>query len=241
MATFNKFLLENYFSFLLYWNILVIIFIFLILFILHNNSTLLKFIILIILNLFSILYLFGTYLITKNNDIESKITASSTKIKSVALPTISAIIILIFVIIIFLLNAFVKDKTHIFGFMIEQELRYFIISVSTIILLLIFIFSYLLSKLKLIYNRLNNHAKEKKYLLTPNTNINLIGYGIILLIILFSFGISKEILTEESYSTLTIYSIKTFTIVILFFFYFYSLLISNYKYILNNYYSMVNL
>ena len=240
MATFNKFLLENYFSFLLYWKILIIILIFLILFILHNNSTLLKFIILIILNLFSILYLLGTYLISINNDIEARLTASSTKIKSIALPTISSIIILVFVVIIFLLNAFVTDKTQIFGFMIEQELRYFIISVSTIVLLLIFIFSYLLTKLKLIHNRLNNHAKEKKYVLSPDTNINLIGYGVILFIILFSFGISKEMLPEESYSTLSIYSIKTFTIVILVALYFYYLLTSNYKYILNNYYLIIN-
>jgi hypothetical protein len=240
MASFNKFLLENYFSFLLYWKILLILFIIITLLVLHNNSNLLKFIILIILNLFSLFYLVGNYLIHKNNNIEEQITALSTKIKSVALPTISAIIILIFVCIIFLLSIFVVDKTQIFGFMIEQEIRYFIVSISVPILLITFIFSYLLSKLKLIYGRLNKLAKEKKYILEPNNTINLIGYGVILLIILFSFGISTELLQDSEYSTLSIYSIKSFIIIILFSFYFYILLQSNYTYILRNYYSMVN-
>ena len=235
---FQKFLLEKYSSFFIYWQLSIFIFIIAVITSLYNCTNLLKFLVFIIINILILFYLLGSNLIAYNTHTK-KVLSSSTCIKdSYNLFDIITIIIIVgFALVIFLLNLNDSPDSSILGFKIDLENKIIIISLAVLSLMVTYIFGYLLTEIPKLYSSLSKVAKKNNYITDPSNNTTLIGWLVLLIIILVWFSLSN-MFTELS--TISKYTIKGLVCIGLLFLYFSYLISYNLSYLQKNYYEILN-
>lgn len=234
----KKTILEEYTTYIKYWQFSIVLFIIIVITALNKCSFLLKFIFFLLKEIFVFSFFFLMILLSSLNTTK-KILSSSTCVKTnIRIYNIIAIIIIAgFALAVFVLSLSDSKNSSVLGFNMDLDIKVFIASAGTVALLSTFIYGHICTQLPKLYQSLEKTASKNKYLTEPTKNTTIIGWGILLIIVMAWLGIS-EILMESP--TILRYFLKFGICFGLIFIYFFYLISYNLSYLQQNYFNTVN-
>lgn len=195
MLSFGKFTLKYFSSILSYWTLLLLFYILISLFLLGHYSSKLKIFLFFVINLFVIIYFFGSFQLAKCWNLKQEFTTTSCvkNWNSITTKMINILILFAFAAMVFIITIFFKGKEYVISDKkIDTEEQITICLISMLAILVFYIYGYLLSQIKNLYSSLFYFSSRKKYILPPTNISTTILWGIILITVIIYSCIKSE-------------------------------------------------